>query len=104
VEVVTSDSILYRQAADNLAWHGFVPVYSDNNGATPARTHITYYAPNFKASFDWLLSWLFNQDTSEIELVVDRAASKYDYRVVLGNDYDPCLQQIEAPFRDPAGP
>ncbi|MCI0648619.1 MAG: LCP family protein [Chloroflexi bacterium] len=97
VEVVTDNDVMYRLAAENLAWYGFVPVRGAAPAATPGRTQITYYGANFKGSFDWLLSWLFNQDSGSIQLVTGPAPGDINYRVVLGYDYNPCRSQIQAP-------
>ncbi|MCZ7673030.1 MAG: hypothetical protein M5U34_40875 [Chloroflexi bacterium] len=59
-------------------------------------TEIAYYKPNFKESYDWLLSWIFDENKSEIELVSD-SSYQYDYRVVLGESYNPCRPQLYAP-------
>lgn len=97
VEIVTNDIILFRQAAENLSWHGFVSVLNYREEPSPPGTHISYFGPNFKGSFSWLLAWLFRQDASDVELVSDRGTADYDYRVVLGADYNPCLPQLQAP-------
>lgn len=100
VEVVTNDYILYQQTAENLTWHGFVPSYAER-GSTPFpdQTFITYFAPNLKGSYSWLLTWLFRQESEQIELA-SPAASSFNYRVVLGGDYNPCLPQLEAPLSE----
>ncbi len=98
VEVVSVENyIMYLLAADNLAWHGFVPVYGGGQGTTPRTTEITYYGDNFKGSFDWLLSWIFDQDRADITLTPAGSEETTDYRVVLGYDYDPCRPELEAP-------
>jgi polyisoprenyl-teichoic acid--peptidoglycan teichoic acid transferase len=89
VEVVTNDRILYRQAAENLAWYGFVPVLNYQDGPSPQFTQITYYAPNFKGSYDPLLRHALNQQRTTVELA-DPAESEYNFRVVLGHNFDPC--------------
>ena len=83
-------------AADNLAWYGFEPVITEMNGERGEPTHISYFAQNFKGSYDWLLSWIFDEHKSAIELVPDTEYG-YDYRVILGPDYDPCRPQLFAP-------
>jgi polyisoprenyl-teichoic acid--peptidoglycan teichoic acid transferase len=98
VEIVNAsgDPDLALLAADNLAWYGFVPVHSDEEVAEQETTTLTYYAPNFKGSYDWLISWVFNLRQSEIFLEGDEQFD-YDYQVILGEDYDPCLNQFFAP-------
>lgn len=82
-------------AADNLAWYGFEPIIGEASDEI-GTTSIEYYAQNLKGSFDWLLSWIVDKSTSDIELVPD-TPYEYDYRLVLGKDYDPCRPQLFAP-------
>jgi LCP family protein required for cell wall assembly len=98
VEVVnsTNNPDLALLAADNLAWYGFEPIISDEQVETQAQTSISYYAQNMKGSFDWLLSWIMDKNKASIELVPD-AEYAYDYRVVIGREYDPCRPQLFAP-------
>ncbi|MCP5100425.1 MAG: hypothetical protein GY943_33160 [Chloroflexi bacterium] len=83
-------------AADNLAWHGFAPIIGEDATTIESETQLNYYRPNFKGSFDWLISWIFELRQSEIELV-DDDAFEYDYQVIIGTDYDPCRPQMAAP-------
>lgn len=101
VEVITNDTVYYRQTAENLAWVGFVPVHSTRTAPVPDVTKMTYFAPNFKGSYNWLLAWVFKQDAFNIELNRDPDASAYNYRVELGYDYNACLPQLEAPYSEP---
>ncbi len=98
VEIVNAsgDPELALLAAENLAWYGFVPVQSEEDVPEQEATSLTYYAPNFKGSYDWLISWIFDLRQSEIDLD-DETQFEYDYQVVLGQDYDPCLNQFFAP-------
>ena len=98
VQVVnsTDNPDLALLAAENLAWYGFEPIISDEQMETQRRTSIQYYAQNMKGSFDWLLSWIMDKQKSAIELVPDTDYD-YDYRVVIGTDYDPCRPQLFAP-------
>lgn len=98
VEIVnsTDNSDLALLAADNLAWYGFEPVISDEQVEGTQQTSIQYFAQNMKGSFDWLLSWIMDEDKSSIELVPDTDYA-YDYRIVLGEEYDPCRPQLFAP-------
>jgi LCP family protein required for cell wall assembly len=88
-------------AADNLAWYGFVPVIGTAAPSVESQenptTHLKYYGPNFKGSYDWLISWIFDSRRSEIELISDDTTYPYHYQVVVGDDYDPCLNQFYAP-------
>ncbi len=98
VEIInaTDDPDLLLLAASNLAWHGFIPIMGESEPDADAVTHLDYYRPNFKGSYDWLISWVFDLRQSQIELV-DDSAFEYDYRVVIGDDYDPCRPQMNAP-------
>jgi LCP family protein required for cell wall assembly len=98
VEVVngTDNPDLALLAADNLGWYGFEPIISDEQVEGQRSTTIEYYAQNTKGSFDWLLSWIMDKPKSTIELVPDTVYD-YDYRVVIGDEYDPCRPQLFAP-------
>jgi len=98
VEVLnaTGNPDMAKLAADNLAWYGFVPVVNDEDVPLEETTTLSYYAPNFKASYDWMISWVLHLSQGDIALVEDDAYP-YDYKVVLGEDYDPCLNPFYAP-------
>ena len=83
-------------AADNLAWYGFVPVIAGDAPQTEPTTQLLYYRPNFKDSFDWMISWIFSMYRSQIQLASEDPVT-YEYRVILGEDYDPCLNQLYQP-------
>ncbi len=95
VEVVnhTGDEEMAALAADNLAWYGILPVIAEPDqtdaGAIPPNTELIYYGQNFKGSYDWLVSWIFDMGEADIELDSE-TESEYDYQVVLGADFDPC--------------
>lgn len=96
VEVWTPHYIDYRLFAENLAWYGFVPVYGGVPETTSQWTTIQYFAPNFKESYDWLLSWIFQQTPENIDLISD-VESSVNYRVFLGQNANPCLTQLQGP-------
>jgi polyisoprenyl-teichoic acid--peptidoglycan teichoic acid transferase len=98
VEVVTDDRDMYQLMAQNLTWNGFVPIWQQPNEPLPAQTRIEYFAPNFKESYAWLLSWLFHQQPEDILLKPETSGEPSSYRVTLGADANPCLSQLEAPF------
>jgi hypothetical protein len=98
VEVVnaTGNPDMAMLAADNLAWYGFVPVLGDEDVPPQESTTLTYYAPNFKGSYDWMISWIF--DLSQGDIILDEETPfDYDYQVILGEDFDPCLNPFYAP-------
>lgn len=97
VEVVTPYDVQYLLAADNLSYFGFVPVRVEASGPLPGRTEATYFGDNFKGSFDWLLSWTLGIDASAIQLESAGDGRGDRYRVALGESYDPCRPQLEAP-------
>ena len=84
-------------AADNLAWQGFIPIINPEEGSVDDYTEVTYYASSFKGSYDWLLSWVLDQESSTFLLNQDDDAYPYNYRVVLGADFNPCRRQQYAP-------
>ncbi|MCA9971039.1 MAG: LCP family protein [Anaerolineales bacterium] len=100
VEVVnaTGNPDMARLAAENLAWYGFVPVLSDGVPETTENvaTTITFYGPNFKGSYEWLMAWIMHKTTAEIQLNTEEAFA-FNYRVILGADYDPCVNQLYSP-------
>lgn len=98
VEIVnaTGNPDMALLAADNLAWYGFVPIIAESAAETEQFTQVFYYRPNFKDSFDWMISWIFGIFRSQIQLTEDDAF-EYEYRVILGEDYDPCLNQLFQP-------
>lgn len=81
-------------AADNLAWYGFVPVIGETREPQD-NTELTYFADNFKGSYDWLFSWVMGKPKSAIELSGEQAPT--NYRVIIGNDYNPCRPAFDAP-------
>jgi LCP family protein required for cell wall assembly len=103
VEVIniTDNPDLSLLAADNLAWYGFIPTYDVTQPTPQMRedrsTRLTYFGPNFKGSYDWLISWIFGVRRSQIELVSDEPSYPYKYQVIIGDDYDPCVDQFYAP-------
>jgi len=88
-------------AADNLAWYGFVPVIGQSR--EPQETsELTYFGENFKGSYDWLFAWVMGKPQENIQLSDEEGAT--NYRVVIGNDYNPCRPAFEAPQADLTAP
>ena len=98
VEIInaTGNPEMALLAADNLATYGFIPVIGEAEAAPVETTSLSYYGSNLKGAFDWFVSWVVNMNKSEIELVSDDAYA-YEYRLVLGADYNPCINQLYAP-------
>ena len=94
VEVKTSDPIMYRQVAENLAWYGYEPHFQFSDDEPPAESIIHYYGANAKGSFARRLSWIFGQ--KEADILYENTAVNYDteYRVILGRDHNPCLPYL----------
>ncbi len=100
VELVTDDPVLFRQAAENLNWHGLETTYRHSEEKVPAKTQITYHGSTLKGSFHWLVAWLFGLDPESV--VVGQAPDAgsdqgINYTVVLGRDYSPCLPDFLPP-------
>jgi hypothetical protein len=83
-------------AADNLAWYGFLPVAVTVAPETEAATRVEYFHDNFKDSYDWLISWITGTWRANIEVMADSEFTP-DYRVVLGENYNPCLNMLFQP-------
>ncbi len=107
VEIINAsgDPDLPFLAADNLAWYGFVPFISAETLPLTGETNLTFNAPNLRGSFAWLIAWIMDLPRPEtglpdgeygIDLDPD-ATSSYDYRLVLGSDYNPCRPYLYAP-------
>ena len=88
-------------AADNLAWYGFVPVIGPPR-EPQERTEMTYFGENFKGSYDWLFAWVMGKPQDNIQLSAEEGAT--NYRVIIGNDYNPCRPAFEAPQADLSEP
>ena len=84
-------------AADNLAWYGFVPVIGVARDPHE-RSELTYFGENFKGAYDWLFAWVMGMPQERIQLLDEEGAT--NYRVVIGNDYNPCRPAFEAPQAD----
>ncbi|MFT7586392.1 MAG: LCP family protein required for cell wall assembly, partial [Cellvibrionaceae bacterium] len=71
--------------ASTLEWFGIASVISEevpqNDSSDISSVEIEYFGQNFKGSYNWLVSWVFNVGRSEIELSDEK--SDISYRVVL---------------------
>lgn len=94
VIVVTSNQIIFEQAADNLRWYGFDPLFEESASPDPQHTKISYQGENLKGAFPDLLSWLFHQRKGDIDLISDLEKSTPQYRILLGQDFNPCLDYL----------
>jgi LCP family protein required for cell wall assembly len=98
VEIVNASgsAITGTLAAENFARHGFLPILSENTLPVRDATTVTYFAPNFKSSYDWLLAWVAGISRERIVLDPD-TVSEISYQVVVGRNYDTCLNELFAP-------
>lgn len=94
VAIQSADYVLYRQAAENLAWLGFEAVYEAADGPEVTETAITYYGPSLKGAYADRLAWIFRQETADIRLQTPSGDEAADYRVLLAPDYNPCLDYL----------
>jgi LCP family protein required for cell wall assembly len=88
-----------RLAADNLAWYGFAPTIGEPL-PEQERTEVAYFGENFKGSYEWLLGWVMDQSPDNITL--SEEASEFNYRVIIGNDYNACRPAFDAPQEAPS--
>lgn len=98
VEVVSNSNLTFRLVAETLAWHGFIPIHTQTGDPTPDYTQIYYFGDSFKASFNWLVAWLFDIDSDQIQLVNSPESSPYNYRIIPGYDYNSCRPELDAPL------
>ena len=87
-----------------------MPVFSDEEVDPVELTTLTFNAPNLRASYDWLITWIFDlkrpgdrgngayqgDGLYGIDLAPN-SDSDYNYRLLLGEDYDPCRPELFAP-------
>ncbi|HSH04958.1 MAG TPA: LCP family protein [Anaerolineae bacterium] len=99
VEIVngTGNEDMGALAAENLAWQGFIPEVTETLAEPVDYTTITYYGPNWKGSFNWMIAWVFDQYRGQL-ILESEERYEYNYRVVLGEDFDPCRPQLFAPL------
>jgi LCP family protein required for cell wall assembly len=94
VEVVAANWIDYRLTAETLQWQGFRTTFTRTWQPIPAATTVTYYGPNLKGSYDWLMEWIYPQAAIQLSSSSDAAT---DYRVELGEDFNACRLPGNAP-------
>ena len=113
VEIIdgTGRPEMARLAAFHLDQYGFVPTVSETITDEIALTTLEYHGQNFRGSFDWMISWIFDlkrpgdagngaydgDHAYGIELDPD-PDSDYDYTLYLGQDFDPCLSELFPPL------
>jgi LCP family protein required for cell wall assembly len=95
VEIIngTDNPDLARLASENFAWYGFEPTISSESIESQSSTKVQYFGPNLKGSLSWLFGWIVSQNSSSFEVVSD-VPHPFEYRIILGNDYDPCLKPL----------
>lgn len=98
VEVINASGNpdLSALAADNLAWQGFVPIVTETRDPQ-STTMLSYYGPNLKGAYGWLLSWIFARREADIVINEANDSFSYNYQVILGQDYNPCRPQMSTP-------
>lgn len=96
VEIITNDPVRYRLAAENLAWFGIIPVFTQTSDPDPATTTINLHTPNTKGTNSELVAWVFSQYTDNITLSGD-TDYPYTYTVRLGTNFNSCRPLLEAP-------
>lgn len=91
VEIVAEYESDFKLAAENLAWWGFAPVYTQLDTTKPVSTTITYHGENFKGAYDDLVSWIFHNQP--VTLAPDAAAAT-NYTIILGHSFNPCRNPL----------
>jgi len=81
-------------AADNLAWEGLVPVLGQADRHDYAQSQVIFYGETFKGASVSSITKLFGVYQWQIVRQPD-ASSPVDYRVILGDDFDPCVHRVE---------
>ena len=76
--------------------NGFVPIIGEAMATSEDASSLYYYAPNMKGiRYDWLLPWVVGLRRNEIELIDNQPDYPYTYQVILGSDYNPCLNPTD---------
>ncbi len=112
VEIIngTGDDAMAELAAFHLDQYGFVPTISEANVGKIELTELEYHGQNFRASFDWMITWIFDlkrpgdrgngayegDHAYGVDLQPDPDAT-YDYTLLLGEDFNPCLSELFPP-------
>ncbi len=112
VEIIngTGNKELAELAAFHLGQYGFNPTIRGSTVKNIALTELEYHGQNFRGSFDWMITWIFDlkrpgdrgngayrgEHAYGIELDPDPDA-EYDYRLRLGEDFNPCLTELFPP-------
>jgi len=87
-------------AADNLAWAGIVPVVGQADSTAYATTLLYDYTTSPKASARPSLQAIFHLSEANVISVPDPNAA-HPFRVVLGSDYNSCVQPASLPRPTP---
>ncbi len=88
-------------AADRLAWEGFVPVVSDDvDSRDYAQTEIIDFTGRTKGSSLNAIVEALNANANNVRIEPDPDAT-YDFRVVLGADYNSCTFAVLPPMPTP---
>ncbi|MEM8858388.1 MAG: LCP family protein [Chloroflexota bacterium] len=104
VELVnrSSDPELGQIVAGTLEWFGIVAVVVDeiqeadeDNQVAENSVEIEYFGQNFKGSYNWLVSWIFDIRRGQVNLSDEE--SDYSYRVTLNDGFNACRNPLYAP-------
>ncbi|MBN1319023.1 MAG: LCP family protein [Anaerolineales bacterium] len=87
-------------AADNLNWEGLIPVIGQPDRNDYAETIVTFYGTSFKGANTWSITKLFGIYESQIIHQPD-PDSTVDYRVILGNNFNPCVHRVLGAMQAP---
>lgn len=93
-------------AVDNLYWEGMVPVVGTADRYDYTDTLVYFYGSTFKGANTWSITKLFGVSESQF-IQEPNPDSAIDYKVILGNNFDPCVhrvmgaQQVPSPTPSP---
>ncbi len=112
VEIIngTGDPEQAELAAFLLQQYGFIPTISEDESQEIELTTLTFNKANLRASFDWLITWIFDlrrpnhpgnggyTGDGQYGIELDpESTSRFDYQLNLGEDFDACRPEIYAP-------
>ena len=81
-------------AVDNLYWEGLIPIIAPAESHDQPTTQIFFYGQTYKGAYSEAISRLFGVYASQFVHQPD-PNSPVDYRIILGNDFDPCVHKAD---------